>query len=379
VAAKRLYAFFQTAILVTLILYSSCSKHDKTVTGGLDYPIQKDTLDIQDNTPEDKYFFALEHINELMSEKNQLDSMPRVITKQGKLFISLFDDNVYNYDSVLHRFKGIYYAEGLKAIFKFKGFNSPRVKSYLYIVGDTLIRYTDNMGLVPNTDVAIYAHNNMFFSVHETDIPQKFEIIRSEDLVTWIPTGIEQIAPIILYDWEGRVLAVLVSPIEENTSPEGAVFPKSEIVDISDADTITIFRKLPDLIFEPGYIGQGMIIDREITAAYQMDDTLFVRTIRAFEDGWFKCEHNLNLNNFGYRSKTIHDEGDIYFEVPIKRDDGWKLYQFRRSATTVIDPYEPGERKVVEILEPLKDIYGNSVETGGEPAGEAGTTPFSGQ
>jgi hypothetical protein len=213
------------------------------------------------------------------------------------------------------------------------------------------------MGLIANTDVAIYAHNNIFFSVHESDIPQKFEIITSDDLVTWIPMGIEQMAPIILYDWEERVLAVLVGPIEENTSPEGAVFPKSEIVDISNPDNITIFKKLHDLIFEPGYEGQGMIIDREITAAYQMDDTLFVRTIRTFEDGWFECEINVNLNAFDFRGKTIHETDDIYFEVPVKRVDGWKLYQFRKNATTVINPYEPGARKVVETLEPLKDIW----------------------
>jgi hypothetical protein len=361
VAAKGLYAFSEKIILVFLIMFVSCSNKEEDVTKGSEtlLPIGDKEINSEISVLSDDIFFQgeLENIGELSFPKNRLDMTCRVITKNGKLFLSN-DNIVYTYSPELHRFTGIYKVDGLEDILKDR-----IVMVYYYIVDNIFIRYIEGKKPIPNANVAIYRNKQgLYLSVRKEMFSKKYKIIQSSDLVNWIPVGIEQRAPIILFEKGGCVFALTGSAYEEDVNSDHINFQTSEILDISDINNITLYQKLDSLVLNPGngiFYGH-MTEDREIKGVYQLDDHLFIRTLRSFEDGWSNCEITININDFSFNSKSnkIPDAEDgMFFEQLVKVNDEWRLYVFKKNETCIIDPFISDGDNIVEISEPVKEIW----------------------
>jgi hypothetical protein len=108
-----------------------------------------------------------------------------------------------------------------------------------------------------------------------------------------------------------------------------------------------------------------MTTDRDILAAYTMGDYLYVKTTRYYEDTMKNHEVFLNGIDFsfqeyeaippGYPGNEDAEPETYFFERPVERNDGWRIYRFSYNGTFVIDPFTGFQ--IVETLPAIRNPW----------------------
>jgi hypothetical protein len=354
VAVKRLHAFPKAGIIILLLIqFVSCPGKGVEKTAEV-YPADED-IPITDQYRLETNdapvpFEGGAFIGTLtpMTKEVFLESLigaRKIISPYGSLFFS--GNIIYEYDPELNQFTAKYSMGG----------PWDSVRKY-YIAGDTLAGYTAGTLYAPNTNIPICKNNDFYFAVHREKDNENFQIVKSNDLKTWEPAGFEQRAPIILFDRDNRVYAIMGSEFDGNAASEYIPSPTSEIVEIGTGENGLVTGKTSPMIFEPsnGKYFAHMTEDRDVKAVYIMDDFVFVRTSRVFEGGAADYEFLINTNDLSFSMKSGYNWDDpyvSYVELPVKRKDGWKLYRFMEDKTVVIDPFvsEEADDEILAVPE----------------------------
>jgi hypothetical protein len=307
---------------------------------------------------------TLRVVNEVIVLNKHIDR-EEIITKNGRLYYS--DGIIYRHDPESNQCVAQYFADGMGYEWAFNIFDK------FYIIGDNLVRYGEYNDYAPNTCNPIFESGGMFFSVHQKSGYGKFLIVTSGDLKSWVPMGDEQRGPIVLFAREDRIFAIVESKVYKDEDYKISSKPRSEIIEIGNGENNPVPGLSSPLIFRPsnGVFG-GNAEDCEIKAVYMMDNFLFVRTLRVVDEGSGDNEFLINIDNMSFTQRFVEKRytlGLYYIELPVKQDDGWKLFQVMEDKTLVIDPFVPDAGNI-KTLPALKELwYG-----GGENDVLAGTT-----